>query len=136
MRRTPFLVLPILLLGAPAFPAPAASPAGDSPGVLLPRPDLFETLVNPKCSHLTDEAARRPGELVPDERVLAWIRGYSDGGCIPYRFFFSRYPVISDTYGVFVCDPEAGFARAFEPSLDFTFHGFRNGVMVMRHKDG
>jgi hypothetical protein len=100
------------------------------------RPELFETLVNPDCSHLVDEVKRRPGELQPDERVLAWIRGYSDGGGIPYRFFFSKYPVISDTYGVFICDPDAGFVQGFEPSLDFTFHGWRNGVMVMRHKDG
>jgi len=103
---------------------------------LVSRPDLFETLVNPSCSHLVDEAKRRPNELKPDERVLAWIRGYSDGGCIPYRFFFSRYPVISDTYGVFVSDQDAGFVRAFEPSLDFTFHGWKDGVMVMKHKDG
>src|SRR5262249_8342826 len=44
--------------------------------------------------------------------------------------------VISDTYGVFVFDPDAGFARGYEPSLDFTFYGWRNGIVVMRHKDG
>lgn len=109
--------------------------AEDKPRVVA-RPTLFETLVNPNCSHLVDEVKRRPGELKPDERVLAWIRGYSDGGGIPHRFFFSKYPVISDTYGVFVCDPDAGFTQAFEPSLDFTFHGWRNGVIVMKHKDG
>src|SRR5262249_10553356 len=47
-----------------------------------------------------------------------------------------RYRVISDSYGVFVADPDAGFARGFAPSYEFTFHGWRNGVMVMRHKDG
>lgn len=109
---------------------------GDEKPTLVPRPDLFETLVNPNCSHLVDEDKRRPGELKPEERVLAWIRGYSEGGGVPYRFFFSKYPVISDTYAVFVCDREAGFVRAFEPSLEFTFHGWRNGVIVVRHKDG
>ncbi len=103
---------------------------------LLSRPDLFETLVNPSCSHLVDEVQRRPNDLKPEERVLAWIRGYSEGGGIPHRLFFSKYPVISDTYGVFVCDPDAGFTQAFEPSLDFTFHGWRNGVIAMKHKDG
>ena len=44
--------------------------------------------------------------------------------------------MISDTYGVFVFDPDAGFARGYEPSLDFTFYGWRNGIAVMRHKDG
>jgi hypothetical protein len=52
------------------------------------------------------------------------------------RFFLNAHRVISDTYGVFVYDPDAGFARGFAPSLDFSFHGWRNGVMVMRHKDG
>ncbi len=33
-------------------------------------------------------------------------------------------------------DADAGFARGFAPSLDFTFYGWRNGVMVMKHKDG
>ncbi|MBI4600943.1 MAG: DUF3179 domain-containing protein [Planctomycetes bacterium] len=114
--------------------APAAR-AEEKPG-LVARPDLFETLVNPSCSHLVDEVKRRPQDLKPEERVLAWIRGYSDGGGIPYRLFFSKYPVISDTYGVFACDPDAGFVQAFEPSLDFAFHGWRNGVLVMRQEDG
>ena len=30
-----------------------------------------------------DEAKRRLGELRDDDRVLCWIRGYSDGGAIP-----------------------------------------------------
>jgi hypothetical protein len=103
---------------------------------LIVKPDAFPTLVNPKCSHCRDEAKRRAGELKDDDRVLCWIRGYSDGGAIPFRFFLNPYRVISDTYGVFVYDPDAGFARGFAPSLDFRFHGWRNGVMVMQHKDG
>src|SRR5262245_34694676 len=103
---------------------------------LIARPDAFKTLVNPMCSHCRDEAKRRASDLRADDRVLCWIRGYSDGGVIPYRFFLNKYPVISDTYGVFVHDRDAGFARGFAPSLDFTFHGWRNGVMVMKHKDG
>jgi hypothetical protein len=99
-------------------------------------PDAYKTLVNPKCSHCKIEATRRAGELRDDDRVLCWIRGYSDGGAIPIRFFLNPYRVISDTYGVFVYDPDAGYARGFEPSLDFTFQGWRNGVMVMKYKDG
>src|SRR5262249_18563036 len=30
----------------------------------------------------------------------------------------------------------AGFARGFAPSYHFRFHGWRNGVLVMRHQDG
>jgi hypothetical protein len=103
---------------------------------LIARPDAFKTLVNPECSHCRDEARRRATELREDDRALAWTRGYSDGGAIPYRFFLNPYRVISDSYGVFVYDPDAGFARGFAPSYDFSFYGWRNGVMVMKHKDG
>jgi hypothetical protein len=114
--------------------AGAAEPAQEPP--VIAKPEAFKTLVNPTCSHCVDEAKRRSTELREDEPVLAWIRGYSDGGAIPYRFFLNPYRVISDTYGVFVYDPDAGFARGFTPSLDFSFYGWRKGVMVMKHKDG
>jgi hypothetical protein len=113
----------------------AAQPQASEP-LLIIRPDALHTLVNPMCSHCRDEAKRRAGELRPDDRVLCWIRGYSDGGAIPMRFFLHAFPVISDTYGVFVYDADAGFARGFAPSVDFTFHGWRKGVMVIKHKDG
>ncbi|MBI3877294.1 MAG: DUF3179 domain-containing protein [Verrucomicrobia bacterium] len=102
----------------------------------LEKPAYFQTLVNPACSHCVDEAKRRAGELRDDDRVLAWIRGKYDGGAVPFRFFLVPYRVISDTYGVWVYDADAGFVRGFEPSLDFTFHGWRNGVIVIQHKDG
>jgi hypothetical protein len=104
--------------------------------ILIEDKDAFKTLVNPMCSHCRDEAKRRADELKADDRVLCWLRGYSDGGAIPIRFFLNPYRVISDTYGVFVYDPDAGYTRGFAPSLDFQFHGWRNGVMVMKHKDG
>jgi Protein of unknown function (DUF3179) len=96
----------------------------------------FRTLVNPPCSHCIDESKRRAGDLRDDDRVLAWIRGKYDGGAVPFRFFLVPYRVISDTYGVWVYDADAGFVRGFEPSLDFTFHGWRNGIMVIAHRDG
>jgi hypothetical protein len=124
------LTLIVLLPAALAAAASAADP------ILVEQPDAFQTLVNPKCSHCRDEAKRRADELRADDPVLCWVRGYSDGGAIPIRFFLNSYRVISDTYGVFVYDPDAGYARGFAPSLDFTFHGWRNGVMVMKEKDG
>jgi hypothetical protein len=123
-------VVPLLFVGSAVFAQPPTGPT------LIARPEAFKTLVNPECSHCIDEAKRRAGELRDGDRVLAWLRGYSDGGAIPIRFFLGSYRVISDTYGVFVYDPDADFARGFAPSLDFRFHGWRNGVMVMRHKDG
>jgi hypothetical protein len=128
MRR-----LSLLLLGLVAGPLVADEAAKP---VLIAKPDAFKTLVNPMCSHCRDEAKRRAGELRDDDRVLCWVRGYSDGGAIPLRFFLNPYRVISDTYGVFVYDPDAGYARGFAASLDFSFYGWRNGVMVMKHKDG
>jgi hypothetical protein len=127
---TPALLLPVAALAADPAPPRAKEP------LLIEQPGAFRTLVNPACSHCKDEAARRKDELRADDRVLCWVRGKYDGGAIPYRFFLHPYRVISDTYGVFVLDADAGFARAFAPSLDFTFHGWRNGVMVMKHKDG
>lgn len=129
MRR---LLLILVFFGAHG--SWAAEPPRES--VVIPYPDAFQTLVNPACSHCIDEAKRRSGELRADDRVLAWIRGYSDGGAIPHRFFLNSYRVISDSYGVFVYDPDAGFARGFAPSYEFSFYGWRKGVMVMRHKDG
>src|SRR5215813_12512273 len=114
----------------------ALAPAAFAQSPLIARPDAFPTLVNPACSHCRDEAKRRAGELKADDRVLCWIRGYSDGGAIPLRFFLNPYRVISDSYGVFVYDPDAGYTRGFAPSFEFRFHGYRNGVMVMRHADG
>jgi len=109
-------------------------PSGEPP--LIVRPDAFQTLVNPACSHCIDEAKRRAADLRPDDRVLVWTRGKYDGGAIPIRFFLSAHRVISDTYGTFVYDPDAGYARAFPASVDYRFHGWRNGLMVMKHKDG
>jgi hypothetical protein len=120
----------ILLLTAPGCAAEV------EPSSLIAKPEAFKTLINPECSHCRIEATRRAAELRDDDRVLCWIRGYSDGGAIPLRFFLNTYRVISDSYGVFVYDPDAGYARAFAPSYDFSFYGWRNGVMVMKHKDG
>src|SRR5262245_36234196 len=100
------------------------------------RPEMFETLINPACSHCIDESKRKAGELREGDRVLSWVRGKYDGGAIPYRWFLVPYRVISDTYGVFVYDADADFVRGYPASLDYRFHGWRNGVMVMRHKDG
>ena len=121
--------IPLLMGMCAAAERPEASP-------VVGKPEAFPTLVNPACSHCVDEAKRREMELKPDDRVLSWTRGYSEGGAIPFRFFLNAYRVISDSYGVFVSDPDAGYARGFAPSYEFRFHGWRNGVMVMKHADG
>jgi hypothetical protein len=105
--------------------------SADEPEVVI-KPMAFPTLVNPNCSHCIDEAKRRSGELKPTEPTLCWIRGYSNGGAIPVRFFLSKYRVISDSYGVFVFDPDAGFVRGFAPNYNFVFHGWHHGILTMK----
>jgi hypothetical protein len=132
VRRIAVVLLMVAALEV-RFGSRLATAAEELPGLIV-QPDLFATLVNPPCSHCRDEAIRRGDELRPDEPVLCWIRGKYEGGAIPLRFFLVPYRVISDTYGVFVYDADAGFLRGFEPSLDFEFHGFYRGVMVVRDK--
>jgi RNA polymerase sigma factor (sigma-70 family) len=119
--------------GDPECNDPPRLPRGP---VLVARPEAFPTLVSPECSHGREEARRRGADLMAEDPVLCWVRGPYDGGAIPLRFFLNTHRVISDKYGVFVHDPDAGYARGFAPSLDFRFHGWRNGVLVLRHKDG
>ena len=119
-----------------AFAALAAAPADGTEPRSFFKHEMFETLVNPACSHCVDESRRKAGDLRDDDRVLGWVRGEYGGGAIPYRWFLVPYRVISDSYGVFVYDADADFVRGWPASYDFRFHGWRNGVMVMRHKDG
>lgn len=126
MRRSALLLVALAALAGRA----------DEPK-LVTKPGAFPALVNPNCSHCVDEAKRRAKELRDDDPVLVWTRGYSDGGAIPVRFFLAKHRVISDSYGTFVYDPDAGFARGFAPSYHFTFHGWRNGIAVMKdNSDG
>jgi hypothetical protein len=96
----------------------AAGPDDEVGPKTLFRPEMFETLVNPDCSHCVDEARKKAGILRDDDRVLAWVRGQYDGGAIPYRWFLVPYRVISDSYGVFVYDADADFVRGWPASYD------------------
>jgi hypothetical protein len=109
--------------------------------VLIPKPDAFKTLNHPDCSHCVIEGKRRQADLRADDRVLCWMQVFTDGyvndGAIPIRFFLNTHRVLMDGWGVFVYDPDAGFARGFSPAGGpFRFHGWRNGVMVMKGEDG
>src|SRR5437879_1570997 len=134
MRFTCVVIL-ALTAGMVRAADPAKKPA------LISRPEAFKTLVHPDCSHCRIEANRRKKELRADDRVLCWIQvetdGYINDGAIPIRFFLNTYRVLSDGWGVFVYDPDAGFARGFDPGEEpFSFHGWRNGVIVIKGKDG
>jgi hypothetical protein len=124
----------LLAVGAAWATGPAKGPR------LIARPDAFKTLSHPDCSHCLIEANRRKQELRSDDRVLCWRQvhcdGYTNDGAIPLRFFLNTYRVLSDGWGVFVYDPDAGYARGFRPEGDYSFYGWRNGVMVMKGSDG
>jgi hypothetical protein len=134
MRRTVCLLL-VLTAGA----AWAADPPREP--VVIARPDAFKTLNHPNCSHCVVEGKRRKQDLRADDRVLCWVQvstdGYINDGAIPIRFFLNPYRVLMDSWGVFVYDPDAGYARGFAPDGGpYRFHGWRNGVMVMKGPDG
>jgi hypothetical protein len=125
----------LVTVGVARAEAPPSLPA------LIADPDAFPTLDHPHCSHCVVEAHRRQQDLRADDRVLCWMQvvmdGYINDGAIPLRFFLNRYRVLMDSWGVFVHDPDAGFARGFSPDGGpFRFHGWRNGVMVMKGPDG
>ena len=125
------------------FLAPLAGFGADPPreAALVTKPEAFESLLHPNCSHCVIEAERRKAELRADDRVLAWIGvqadGYVNDGAIPLRFFLSEHRILDDGWGLFVYDPDAGFARGFAPGGGpYRFHGWRGGVMVIKSGDG
>jgi RNA polymerase sigma factor (sigma-70 family) len=119
-----------------------AKPAEPARGpALIAKPEAFTSLDHPDCSHCVVEANRRKKDLRADDRVLCWRQvfcdGYTNDGAIPLRFFLNKpYRILNDGWGVFVHDPDAGYARGFRPEGTFSFHGWRNGVMVMKGEDG
>jgi hypothetical protein len=134
MRRALFLLVSLATTSAWAVEPPQEPPVSA-------KPEAFETLVHPNCSHCLVEANRRKEELRSDDRVLCWIQvqtdGYINDGAVPLRFFLNTYRILDDGWGLFVHDPDAGFARGFAPGGGpFRFHGWRKGVMVMRSQDG
>jgi hypothetical protein len=135
MRCNLSLIL-ILTAGTALADEPSNKPT------LIAKPDAFEALIHPNCSHCRVEADRRKTELRDDDRVLCWMQvqtdHYVNDGVIPIRFFLNTYRVLSDGWGIFVYDPDAGFARGFAPDYGpFRFYGWRNGVMAMKSdKDG
>jgi hypothetical protein len=133
MRPALFLTMCLALATARAG-EPAKEPT------LIAKPEAFKTLSHPDCSHCKTENLRRKDDLGATDRILCFRQvfndGYTNDGAIPIRFFLSTYRVLSDSWGVFVYDPDAGYVRGFRPEGEFSFYGWRNGVMVMKGTDG
>jgi hypothetical protein len=134
-NRVPLVIAFFVL----ALGTAGAAKSADEPAVIV-RPDAFKALIHPNCSHCRIEMNRRKQDLRADDRVLCWVQvendSYINDGAIPLRFFLNAYRVLSDSWGVFVYDPDAGFARGFRPEGIFSFHGWRNGIMVIKAEDG
>lgn len=91
-------------------------------------------LTEPPCSYCVDQNLK--SLIEPGDPVLAWIRGAHNGGAFPLRHFISKYRVINDTYGLFFYDPDGGYVSAFKKNYGFEYFGRRNGVMIVKSKDG
>jgi hypothetical protein len=100
---------------------------------IVPCPEC-RPLTEPPCSYVITQDAK--GLIEPTDPVVAWLRGRHNGGAAPIRHFLSGPRVINDTYGLFFYDPEAGYVAAYEKDYGYAFHGWRGGVMVVRHEDG
>jgi hypothetical protein len=125
-RNLPSLLLLFLLLAVGATWA-AEPPKGPN---LIAKPEAFKSLDHPDCSHCVVEANRRKKELRADDRVLCWrqvfCNGYTNDGAIPLRFFLNKpYRILNDGWGVFVYDPDAGYARGFRPEGMFNSTALR-----------
>jgi len=105
-----------------------------APRKVVTRPGLFQSLTEPPCSYCSTE--NRKGLVPPDERVIAWVRGQHNGGAVPLRHFIATPRVINDTYGLFFYDSDGGYVSAFQKDYGYEFYGWRDGVMVVKGKDG
>jgi len=99
---------------------------------LLDRPIM--PITEPPCSYCSTQNVK---SLVRgDDRVISWLRADHNGGAFPIRLFLAGPRVVNDTYGLFFYDPDGGYVAAYEKDYGYQFHGWRNGVMVAKGRDG
>jgi hypothetical protein len=91
-------------------------------------------LNEPPCSYVITQ--HQKGFVSTGDPVIAWIRARHNGGAAPLRHFLAGPRVVNDTYGLFFYDPDGGYVAAYEKAYGYSFHGWRRGVMVVKHEDG
>jgi len=91
-------------------------------------------LNEPPCSYVITQ--HQKGLVKDSDPVVAWIRARHNGGAAPLRHFLAGPRVVNDTYGLFFYDPDGGYVAAYEKAYGYEFHGWRRGVMVVKHEDG
>jgi hypothetical protein len=103
------------------------------PGEVTPCAEC-KPLTEPPCSYVITQHAK--GLVALEDPVIAWIRARHNGGAAPLRHFLAGPRVVNDTYGLFFYDPDGGYVAAYEKAYGYAFHGWRRGVMVVKHEDG
>ena len=128
---SPFVAAFLFLVGAGM--AHGADPVDGLPTIKLLDKQV-KPITEPPCSYCSTQHVK---SLVRgDDRVIAWLRAAHNGGAFPIRLFLAGPRVVNDTYGLFFYDPDGGYVSAFEKDYGYEFHGWRNGVMVAKGKDG
>lgn len=124
------------LLGMSVLLLPATPTAWGQTAATIARvqPGQFKALTEPPCSYCSTQHGK--GLILGEDRVLAWLRASHNGGAIPLRFYLAGPRVINDTYGLFFYDPDGGYVAAFRKDYGYQSYGWRQGVMVVRGKDG
>jgi len=101
---------------------------------IRPLSSVVAPITEPPCSYCSTQHLK---DLIKgQDRVIAWLRASHNGGAFPIRHFLSGPRVVNDTYGLFFYDPDGGYVSAYRKDYGYQFHGWRNGVMVVRHTDG
>lgn len=103
------------------------------PAAITPCPPCAP-LNEPPCSYVITQ--HQKGLVKDGDPVIAWIRARHNGGAAPLRHFLAGPRVVNDTYGLFFYDPDGGYVAAYEKAYGYAFHGWRRGVMVVKHEDG
>ena len=91
-------------------------------------------ITEPPCSYCSTQHLK--SLIRGDDRVIAWLRADHNGGAFPIRLFLAGPRVVNDTYGLFFFDVDGGYVAAYKKDYGYQFHGWRNGVMVVKGRDG
>lgn len=98
------------------------------------KPGLYKPITEPPCSYCSTQHLK--GFIQNSDRVVAWLRASHNGGAVPVRHFLAGPRVINDTYGLFFYDPDGGYVAAYQKDYGYSFHGWKNGVMIVKGPDG
>ena len=99
---------------------------------LLDRP--ITPITEPPCSYCSTQHLK--SLIRGNDRVIAWLRADHNGGAFPIRLFLAAPRVVNDTYGLFFFDADGGYVAAYKKDYGYQFHGWRNGVMIAKGRDG